>query len=219
MDLAIGQMTENVTSTVSKGKLPLSYGDYFLRTYAYLILGTILIMINIPVFLLVITHKALRKSYLILATVFLNSGFTGISSILLGIKRLIDTANGEQFIDHHKCVINIPIFLFTAEFLSGWSLLMNSAERLSVVAFPIYYYTHNMHINYSLIATHYGITVTAVTTAVVASLIEPSRRISNFCLLNKAYSPRYYQALLLLSSSASMLSVILMVVVVVNLRR
>ncbi|VDN85874.1 unnamed protein product [Brugia pahangi] len=219
MDFAINQtIIENVNITVNKKKL-IPFVDYFLRTYAYLIVGTVLIVINIPVSLLVITRKALRNSYLVLGIVFLNSGFLGISSILLGVKRLIDTAGGERIINHHECVLNVPIFLFTAEFLSGWSLLMNSVERLFVVAFPIYYYTHNTRITHSVIAAHYGITATAITTAVTASLIEPARRISNFCMLQFAYSPRFYEALLLLSSSASMTSVVLMIIVVVILRR
>ncbi|VDM11716.1 unnamed protein product [Wuchereria bancrofti] len=219
MDFAINQtITENVNITANKKKL-LPFADYFLRTYAYLIVGTVLIMINIPVSLLVITRKALRNSYLVLGIVFLNNGFLGISSVLLGVKRLIDTADGERIIDHHECVLNVPIFLFTTEFLSGWSLLMNSVERLFVVALPIYYYTHNTRITYSIIVAHYGITATAVITAVTASLIEPARRISNYCMLQYAYSPRFYEALLLLSSFASMMSVALMIIVVVILRR
>uniref|UniRef100_A0A8R1XPF2 Uncharacterized protein n=1 Tax=Onchocerca volvulus TaxID=6282 RepID=A0A8R1XPF2_ONCVO len=71
-------------------------------------------------------RKGLRNSYLILAIVFLNNGLTGITAISSGAKRIIDSPHGKRHIDHHDCVLN---------------LLMNSMERLSIVAFPIYYYT------------------------------------------------------------------------------
>ncbi|EJW77236.1 hypothetical protein WUBG_11855, partial [Wuchereria bancrofti] len=66
----------------------------------------------------------------------------------------------------------VPIFLFTTEFLSGWSLLMNSVERLFVVALPIYYYTHNTRITYSIIVAHYGITATAASIRVFNTLLR-----------------------------------------------
>ncbi|KAM3718289.1 Ribosome-recycling factor [Dirofilaria immitis] len=124
----------------------------------------------------------LRKTYMVLAVIFLNNGFTGISAMSLGIKRLIITVGGEEFINHHECVLNVPILILTAYLLDGLGLLINSIERLSIVAFPLYYYAHNKRINYSLIIAQYLIAFVAITSTVVASLIEPIRRISNFCL-------------------------------------
>ncbi|CAG9531147.1 unnamed protein product [Cercopithifilaria johnstoni] len=152
-----------------------------LHTYGYIVIGIFLTSINIPVFLLVITRKALRSPYLVLAIVFLNNGLTGICAILTGIKRIIDTANGEKLIDHYKCVLNVHTFLLTLFFLNGWSLLMHSLERLCVVAFPIYYYKKSARISYSLIAAQYIIAIIEITSTVIASLIESPRRISNFC--------------------------------------
>uniref|UniRef100_A0A1I7W1J5 Aa_trans domain-containing protein n=1 Tax=Loa loa TaxID=7209 RepID=A0A1I7W1J5_LOALO len=74
----------------------------------------------------------------------------------------------------------VPVFLLTMFFLNGWSLLMNSLDRLCVVAFPLYYYTHSKRIAYSLIVTLYAITIIAVTFTVMASLIEPIRYVSHF---------------------------------------
>ncbi|KAL3995513.1 putative integral membrane protein [Acanthocheilonema viteae] len=182
MALAVSEIATEIMPTVSDEKLQSSTVNYILYTYAYVVIGILLILINIPTFMVVVNDKALRSSYLVLAVIFLNSGFMGISSILLGVKRLIDTVDGERCIDHHKCVLNVPLLLFTSEFMSGWSLLMNSVERFSVVAFPIYYYTHSTRINYSIIAAQYTITVIAVTTAVTASMIEPARSISNMCI-------------------------------------
>ncbi|MCP9263956.1 hypothetical protein DINM_007313 [Dirofilaria immitis] len=122
-------------------------------------------------------RKALRNPYIVLATTFFNSELTGISAILLGVKRIIASINGEQLIDHHKCVLNIPILLLTSFFLNGWNLLMNSVERLCVIAFPLYYYTHSTQISYSLVIIQYLITVIAITSTAVASLIEPSRQL------------------------------------------
>ncbi|VDO76886.1 unnamed protein product [Onchocerca flexuosa] len=99
--------TENVSIIVNKeGTVP-SIISYILRTYAFLVIGTMLTLINIPVFLLIILRKALRSSYFVLAIVFLNNGLTGISAISSGTKRLIDSAHGERQIDHHDCVLNV----------------------------------------------------------------------------------------------------------------
>uniref|UniRef100_A0A8R1XRC8 7TM_GPCR_Srx domain-containing protein n=1 Tax=Onchocerca volvulus TaxID=6282 RepID=A0A8R1XRC8_ONCVO len=174
--------TENLSIIVTKDGIVLSMTSYILRTYAYLFIGTMLTLINIPVFLLIIMRKGLRNSYLILAIVFLNNGLTGITAISSGAKRIIDSAHGERHIDHHDCVLNVSTLLLTTYFLNGFSLLMNSIERLCVVAFPIYYYTRSIRISYSLIIAQYTITVIAITSIVVASLIEPPRHISNFCL-------------------------------------
>ncbi|KAK6104709.1 putative integral membrane protein [Brugia pahangi] len=182
MDLVSEETTQSAKHIVYKEGALLSLISYVLRTYAYLVIGTVLALVNIPIFFLVLTRKTLRNTYLVLAFVFLNNGFTGISSILLGMKRLIDTASGERSIDHHHCVLNVPLLLLTAYSLNGLSLLMNSMERFSVVAFPIYYYTHSTRICYSVIAAQYTITIIAITTITVASFIEPARRISNFCL-------------------------------------
>ncbi|VBB25329.1 unnamed protein product [Acanthocheilonema viteae] len=162
--------------------------------------------------------ECFRGSYFVLAILFLNSGLTGISAILLGTKRLLDVADGEDFIDHHECVLNMPILLFSTYFLNGVSLLINSVERLCVVALPIYYYTNSIRINYALIVIQYTITIIAITVTAVASLIEPSRRISNFCMIQEVYSHHFFKALILLSSLASLMSVVIMVVVVVILK-
>uniref|UniRef100_A0AAF5PZI9 G-protein coupled receptors family 1 profile domain-containing protein n=1 Tax=Wuchereria bancrofti TaxID=6293 RepID=A0AAF5PZI9_WUCBA len=191
---------------------------YILRTYGYFVVGTMLILINIPVFLLVIIRKALRNTYVVIAIVFLNNGFTGISVILLGMKRLIYSAD-EELISHHECVLSMSILIFTSYFLNGLSLLTNSLERFCVVAFPIYYYTHSTRISYSLITAQYVITITAITVAVIASLIEPTRLISKFCIVQEVYLTHFYEALLLLTSVASFLSVVFMVIVVVVLRK
>ncbi|CAG9531146.1 unnamed protein product [Cercopithifilaria johnstoni] len=190
-----------------------------LHTYGYIVIGIFLTSINIPVFLLVITRKALRSPYLVLAIVFLNNGLTGICAILTGIKRIIDTANGEKLIDHYKCVLNVHTFLLTLFFLNGWSLLMHSLERLCVVAFPIYYYKKSARISYSLIAAQYIIAIIEITSTVIASLIESPRRISNFCTLQSSYSPLFFKTLINLTSLTSMLSIIVMVIVVAILRR
>ncbi|VDM12232.1 unnamed protein product [Wuchereria bancrofti] len=219
MDLVNEVTTQTAKNTVYKEGVVLSLISYVLRTYAYLVIGTMLTLVNIPVFLVVITRKALRNTYLVLAIVFLNNGFTGISSILLGMKRLIDTGSGERSIDHHQCVLNVPLLPLTAYSLNGLSLLMNSMERFSVVAFPIYYYTHSTRICYSVIAAQYTITIIAITITAVASFIEPARRISNFCLLQSVYSPVFYKALILLTSTTSLLSIAFMVTIVVILRK
>ncbi|KAM3718187.1 Acyl transferase [Dirofilaria immitis] len=203
---------------VNKEKL-LTIISYILHTYAYLFIGFLLLLVNIPIFLLIVMRKALRNPYIVLATTFFNSELTGISAILLGVKRIIASINGEQLIDHHKCVLNIPILLLTSFFLNGWNLLMNSVERLCVIAFPLYYYTHSTQISYSLVIIQYLITVIAITSTAVASLIEPSRQVSNFCCLQTIYSPHFYITLLILTSTASSLSVLLMVIVVIILKK
>ncbi|VBB34768.1 unnamed protein product, partial [Acanthocheilonema viteae] len=106
MALAVSEIATEIMPTVSNEKLQSSTVNYILYTYAYVVIGILLILINIPTFMVVVNDKALRSSYLVLAVIFLNSGFMGISSILLGVKRLIDTVDGERCIDHHKCVLN-----------------------------------------------------------------------------------------------------------------
>ncbi|MCP9263873.1 hypothetical protein DINM_007238 [Dirofilaria immitis] len=172
MDLVIDEITtERVKIIINEEGAVLSIISYILRTYAYLVIGTLLILINIPIFVLVITCKKLRDRYLVLVVVFLNNGFTGISAILSAMRRLINSANGERYIDHHECVLN------------------------------------------------YIITIIAITSTVVASLIEPSRQVSDFCLLQVTYLSEFYSTLLLLSTAASLLSVILMLIVVIILRK
>uniref|UniRef100_A0A8R1TNK2 G-protein coupled receptors family 1 profile domain-containing protein n=1 Tax=Onchocerca volvulus TaxID=6282 RepID=A0A8R1TNK2_ONCVO len=192
---------------------------FILCSCAYLFIGTLLILVNIPIFLLVITREALRNTYLVPAAVFLNNGFTGISAVSVGIKRLIIYRDGEEFIDHHECVLDMTILLLAAYFVDGFSLLMNSTERLCVVAFPLYYYFHSIRISYLLIIAQYVITIIAITSVAVASLIQSSRRISNFCFLFITYPPHIYAILLQLVSIALLLSVVLMIVVVIILRK
>uniref|UniRef100_A0A8R1TMM0 G-protein coupled receptors family 1 profile domain-containing protein n=1 Tax=Onchocerca volvulus TaxID=6282 RepID=A0A8R1TMM0_ONCVO len=193
--------------------------NYILSSYAYLVVGTLLILVNIPVFLLVITREALRGSYLVLAIVFLNNGFTGIGAVSVGIKRLIIFHDGEKFINHHECVLNVTLLLLAAYFVDGFSLLMNSIERLCAVTFPIYYYIHITRISYSLIIAQYVITIIAITSIVIASFIQPSRRISNFCYLSATYSQRFYFASLQLSSAVTLLSIVFMIIVVITLKK
>ncbi|CAG9530767.1 unnamed protein product [Cercopithifilaria johnstoni] len=192
---------------------------FILLTYGYVVAGILLTSVNIPVFLLVVTRKALRYPYLVLAVVFFNNGLTGICAILIGTKRIIDIADGEKLIDNHECVLNVYTFLLTLFFLNGWSLLVHSLERFCVVTFPIYYYKKSTRISHALIAAQYIITIIVITSTVIASLIEPPRRISNFCMLLNSYSPLFFKAIILLTSLASMLSIIVMVIVVIILRK
>ncbi|KAK6103526.1 putative integral membrane protein [Brugia pahangi] len=160
----------------------LSHLSHNLHIYGYLIIGPMLVLVNTPIFLLVMLRKALRAPYLVLAVVFLNNGLTGMSAVLMGVQRWIISSVEEQFIVHHDCVLDVPIFLLTMFFVDGWSLLMNSVERFCVVAFPMYYYTHSKRIIFALITIQYAITAIAVIFTAVASLIEPKRYISHFCL-------------------------------------
>uniref|UniRef100_A0A1I7VDS7 G_PROTEIN_RECEP_F1_2 domain-containing protein n=2 Tax=Loa loa TaxID=7209 RepID=A0A1I7VDS7_LOALO len=84
-----------------------SVANHDAHLYAYLIIGPMLVLINTPIFLLVMIRKALRKPYLVLAVVFLNNGLTGISAVLMGIHRWIVSATEEQYVAHHNCVLNI----------------------------------------------------------------------------------------------------------------
>uniref|UniRef100_A0A8R1XPE4 G-protein coupled receptors family 1 profile domain-containing protein n=1 Tax=Onchocerca volvulus TaxID=6282 RepID=A0A8R1XPE4_ONCVO len=219
MDFVVDKaITENVSIIANEERTVLTVIKYISRTYAHLIIGTMLILVNIPVSLFVIMRKKLREIYMILAIIFLNNGFTGISLLLLGMRRLICCVDGE-LISHHSCVLHIPVFLITAYLLNGTSLLINSLERFCAVAFPIYYYTHTMRINYSLITAQYVITIILITSTVVASLIEPSRHISNYCILQTVYSLPFYIILLQFASTASLLSIIVMIIVITNLKK
>ncbi|KAK6103523.1 putative integral membrane protein [Brugia pahangi] len=95
-------------------------------------------------------------------------------------------------------------------FLNGWSLLMNSVERFCVVAFPMYYYIHSKRLIFALITIQYAITAIAVIFTVVASLIEPKRYISHFCMMHSVYSSYFYVTLTLMSSIASLFSIVIM---------
>uniref|UniRef100_A0AAF5PWY5 G-protein coupled receptors family 1 profile domain-containing protein n=1 Tax=Wuchereria bancrofti TaxID=6293 RepID=A0AAF5PWY5_WUCBA len=181
--------------------------------YAYLVIGPMLVLVNTPVFLLVMLPFQ-NFLHLILATVFFNSALTGMSAILIGAKRWSDFVVQEQFIVHYDCVfdhqtmnstiseISVADLFFINVFFHGWSLLMNSVERFCVVAFPLYYYTHNKRIIFALIITQYAITAIAIIFTAVASLIESKRYISHFCI-----------------STASLFSIIVMVIVVALLKR
>ncbi|VDK83159.1 unnamed protein product [Litomosoides sigmodontis] len=196
----------------------LSEINYFLRTHAYFVIGPTVIIFNIPVFILIIIRKELRRTYSVIAVVFLNNALTGISVILVGLKRLLFSPY-KRLISHHECTLNLSILLLTVLCLNGMSLLMNSAERLCVVMFPIYYYTHNTRISYSLIAAQYAVTFIVVFATVVATLIEPIRYVSNRCMLQNVFSPNFYKTILLLACGASFMSAVLMLAVVVILKK
>ncbi|OZC11727.1 hypothetical protein X798_00907 [Onchocerca flexuosa] len=193
--------------------------SYFLHVYAYLIIGPILVLMNTSVFLVVMTSKALRIPYLILAVVFLSNALTGISAILIGMKRLIISTVEEQYIVHYDCVLNVPILLLTTFFLNGWSLLMSSAERFFAVAYPAYYYTHTKQVIYPLIVMQYTITIIAVTSVIPASLTEPTRYVSHFCALEDVYSSYFHVTLVSLSSCSSIFSIALMFTVATILQK
>uniref|UniRef100_A0A2K6VJ25 G_PROTEIN_RECEP_F1_2 domain-containing protein n=1 Tax=Onchocerca volvulus TaxID=6282 RepID=A0A2K6VJ25_ONCVO len=211
MDLAVNE-------TTIEDNINLNNQKNILRTYAYLFLGTLITLVSIPVFPLVMIRKALRDPYAVLMVAFFNGGLTGISAILVGIKRTIVSNHGERLVDHQECVLNVPILL-TAYLLNGTSLLMNSIERISVITFPLYYYKHGKRISYSLIAAQYVITITVITSTVIASLIEPTRRVSNFCWLPDVLSRPFLKASLLLTYIASSLSVILTAIAVVIFKK
>ncbi|KAL3994057.1 putative integral membrane protein [Acanthocheilonema viteae] len=210
---------EHLVNPADIKTLPLSAMEIFLHLYGYLIIGLMLMLINTPVFVVVMMRKALRASYLILAIVFLNNALTGMSATLVGVKRLIISASEEQYISHYDCVFDLPFFLLATFFLNGWSLLMNSAERLCVVAYPLYYYAHNKQVVYSLIAIQYIITIIALSSTAWASFTDPIRYISHLCFLRRTYNAYFYAALILLSSTAAIFSIILMVIVVMMLKR
>uniref|UniRef100_A0A1I7W1N0 G_PROTEIN_RECEP_F1_2 domain-containing protein n=1 Tax=Loa loa TaxID=7209 RepID=A0A1I7W1N0_LOALO len=172
---------DDLRNDMDNGTLTLVVVNHDLYIYGYLIIGPMLVLVNTPIFLLVMIRKAFRERYLVLAIIFLNGGLTGISAILMGMKRWIISAAEELYIAHYDCVLNVPIFLLSMFFLDGWGLLMNSAERLTVVAFPLFYYTHSKRIAYSLIVTQYAITIIAITFTAMESLIEPIRYVSHFC--------------------------------------
>ncbi|MCP9261422.1 hypothetical protein DINM_004790 [Dirofilaria immitis] len=121
--------------------------------------------------------------YMILAVVFLNNALSGMSAISVGLKRLIiSTVEEQKLRTTIASSVSVPVFLLTTFSLNGWSLLMNSVERLCVVAYPIYYYTHSKRIICSLIIAQYTITIIVVTSTILASLVEPIRYVSNFCI-------------------------------------
>ncbi|KAL3994056.1 putative integral membrane protein [Acanthocheilonema viteae] len=204
----------NITNIESSSAVQIS-----LHVYGYLIIGPMLILINAPVFVVVMMREALRVPYLILAVIFLNSALTGVSATLVGIKRLIISFFEEQYINHYNCVLDLPLFLLATFFLNGWSLLMNSAERLCVVAYPLYYYAHNKQVVYSLIAIQYIITIIALSSTAWASFTDPIRYISHLCFLRRTYNTYFYAAVILLSSTAAIFSIILMVIVVMMLKK
>uniref|UniRef100_A0A8R1TMU5 G-protein coupled receptors family 1 profile domain-containing protein n=1 Tax=Onchocerca volvulus TaxID=6282 RepID=A0A8R1TMU5_ONCVO len=216
MDFDINETTEDTTKDA---KIAVNNASHILQSYAYVFVGMMISLVSAPVFPLVMMRKALRDPYAVLVVTFLNSEFSGISAILLGVKRAIVSAGGERFINHHECVLNVPIFLLTAFLLNGMSLLMNSVERIIVVTFPLYYYVHSRRISFSLIAAQYLITFIAVASATIASLIGPTRRISNFCWLQFVFTPPFFEASLLLTATASLLSVIFTVIAVYILRK
>uniref|UniRef100_A0A0R3RNH8 G_PROTEIN_RECEP_F1_2 domain-containing protein n=1 Tax=Elaeophora elaphi TaxID=1147741 RepID=A0A0R3RNH8_9BILA len=111
------------------------------------------------------------------------------------------------------------LFLLTMTFLNGWSLLMNSVERLCVVAFPVYYYTHCERIAHSLIVVQYTITVIVMSLTIMASFIEPMRYVSYFCSMRHVYNSYFYVGITILGSTASLFSIVLMVIVVVILKK
>uniref|UniRef100_A0A2K6VDK4 G_PROTEIN_RECEP_F1_2 domain-containing protein n=1 Tax=Onchocerca volvulus TaxID=6282 RepID=A0A2K6VDK4_ONCVO len=212
-------MEPAINETTIEDNIVVNNTNNILHIYAYLFVGTLITLVNIPVFPLVIMRKALRGPFAVLLVTFFNSEFTGISAVLLGVKRTIVSFRGERLISHHECVLNVPTLLLMSYLLNGTSLLMNSVERLCVVTFPLYYYIHSRRISYSLIAVQYVITIIMIASTVVASLIEPTRRISNFCWLQHVFSPPFSVASLLLTYIVSLLSVVLMIIAVVILRK
>ncbi|KAM3719721.1 Short chain dehydrogenase ausT [Dirofilaria immitis] len=220
MDITVNKTEfEDLKNATDVDMSTLSLVSHFLYLYAYLIIGPVLVLVNAPAFLLVMMRETLRFPYMILAVVFLNNALSGMSAISVGLKRLIISTVEEKYIVHYDCVLSVPIFLLTTLSLNGWSLLMNSVERLCVVAYPLYYYTHSKRIICSLIIAQYMITMIAITSTVLASLVEPIRYVSNFCMLQKVYSAYFYVSLILMNSISSLLSIVLMVIVVIMLKK
>ncbi|KAM3719719.1 Mitochondrial group I intron splicing factor [Dirofilaria immitis] len=247
MDITVNKTEfEDLKNATDVDMSTLSLVSHFLYLYAYLIIGPVLVLVNAPAFLLVMMRETLRFPYMILAVVFLNNALSGMSAISVGLKRLIISTVEEQKIAHYDCIfsvcffskifqhfwiqqgilnqndgekIHVPVFLLTTFSLNGWSLLMNSVERLCVVAYPIYYYTHSKRIICSLIIAQYTITIIVVTSTILASLVEPIRYVSNFCMLQKVYSAYFYVSLILMNSISSLLSIVLMVIVVIMLKK
>uniref|UniRef100_A0A0R3S5I3 G_PROTEIN_RECEP_F1_2 domain-containing protein n=1 Tax=Elaeophora elaphi TaxID=1147741 RepID=A0A0R3S5I3_9BILA len=136
---------EHLVNATNIKTLTKSDVNHYSHIYGYLIIGPMLLLINIPVFLLVMTREALRVSYLVLAVVFLNSALTGMSIILVAMKRLmISVAAEEQYLlAHYNCIFDncnhnlinkitvnvmmqiqqvkfqLPILLLTMFFLNG----------------------------------------------------------------------------------------------------
>ncbi|VDK73531.1 unnamed protein product [Litomosoides sigmodontis] len=122
-EFQMGQILgENVSATAIKEKVLPLFANYILCTYGYVIIGVLLMAINIPTSLIMFTHAALRNSYMVLAVVFLNNGFLGVSAAIVGVKRLIDTRNGQRLQS-----------AYSIEFYEALLLLTSVASMLSII--------------------------------------------------------------------------------------
>ncbi|KAL3995608.1 putative integral membrane protein [Acanthocheilonema viteae] len=125
MAIAINETTVESVNVTANELLPsTTVVNYIFHTYVYIVIGILITLVNFPVFVVVMNNKTLRGSYFVLAILFLNSGLTGISAILLGTKRLLDVADGEDFIDHHECVLNVRL-LFEKHDVNHLHLIMS----------------------------------------------------------------------------------------------
>lgn len=78
-----------------------------------------------------------------------------------------------------------PLSLLSVFTLNGLNLLMNSVERLCVVAFPIQYYKNSKRIAYSLIVIQYVTALMAIASTLEATFAEPIRYVPDICLYAK----------------------------------
>ncbi|VDM13554.1 unnamed protein product [Wuchereria bancrofti] len=117
--------------------------------YAYLVIGPMLVLVNTPVFLLVMLRKSLRTPYIVLAVVFLNNGLTGMSATLMGLQRWTISSVQQQLVVHHDCVFDVRSFfqkiiesfrvpsVYSSYFYVTLTLMSSTASLFSIIVMVI----------------------------------------------------------------------------------
>ncbi|KAK0419004.1 hypothetical protein QR680_013899 [Steinernema hermaphroditum] len=193
---------------------------YYFNAYGFLVLGTFLVIFNVPVLAVVLYSRKLRNQYGVIIITLFNSSLIGVVCTGNGIWSFVLYATGRQddLLTIAECFYNPLTFLFLWTFpMAGLGLLLNSIDRFLVITFPISYFHYNTKLvgalNIIAIITNAMIVLGS---CYISSLHRPSTTLVNvFCNQNEIFTRGTNIFLTGIKAVFALLAILLMFVVLV----
>ncbi|KAK0401351.1 hypothetical protein QR680_015731 [Steinernema hermaphroditum] len=190
----------------------------YLNTYGFLVLGSLLIVFNLPVLAVVGLSKELRTQYGVLIISLFNGFLSGAVSIAYGVFRLSLIWNGtdNELISVEQCFYNpINLLLLWTFPMCGLGLLLQSIDRFIVVCFPLKYFHHNSKVTTVLNVLAIVVNTVVVVAVCISALRQPHFSVNILCNNKEMFSQEMLIFLIASRTVFALLSVLLMFVVLI----
>ncbi|VDM46504.1 unnamed protein product [Toxocara canis] len=171
-----------------------------LNVWCYVVAGSLLLLTNLPIFLVIISTKQLRVTFGALATIFATGTLTGFTSITKGFMRFAAIKAGNTQLNNLSAVYCLKkafviLDLFTFPSLSVLSMV-NSFDRLLVVSMPLFYFKKAKLIVITEIISAILAILLLETFTITAAVYEDHHVSSTFCSKRNEHMlpwPEFYE--------------------------